>query len=263
MWNKYQWHRLVGQCILLLSLLLPAASLSAAPAKDFFSIKYVSHLWVLLTHPAETLAHYRHDLASPAELQYSSTSHPNSKYMMAYWARSNRNIAAEWRGKAYYDEENNLLLSLLTLGNAKSQHNLNTAYRLGVYGQPYSLFIHERDADRSSLLMTHLDGPSMMLYGFSWVINAPQRWFKQAVFVVDSEDAPWYYLLDWAVAVPLFVLDLIFASVATLLGFLVAFLLHPINSVCSLGGLAYFTVLSIWSAGFELVSAAYYLLPGV
>jgi hypothetical protein len=241
--------------------MLFSTQLSAAPAEQFFSIKNFSEIWLLISHPAETIAHYRHDLSSPFELQYSSYAHDDKLQIMSSWTRSNRNIASEWRGDNFHDEHSNVLLSLLTFGNAGSQRNLNTAYRLGVYGQSYVIFTHKRDTDSSSLLLTHLDAPSVLLYGFSWVVNAPQRWFKQAVFVVDSEDAPWYYLLDWLIAVPLFLLDLLFASIVTILGFALAFLLHPINSLCSFGGLLYFVSLSVWSAGYELLAAGYYLLP--
>lgn len=241
--------------VVLLGLLLSVG----AAAFDFsspISVKKASYYWTVATHPVEALTHALTGRNTMAELQHCvPQSLGGSHDTTAYWARSNHTVSDRWGGKRFLRKPHgNPVAVLMTLGNGRSRTSLNAAYRMGAYGLPYTVFFHHYHRDESRFLFTRLDGPSMLVYGVSWLFNMPQKLVNQVAYIVESGTEPnFFYLIDVVLALFVAVVDLALAVVFTGIGFVGGFVLHPIQSLCSLVGMFYFFVPAFWTAIAELL----------
>jgi hypothetical protein len=220
-------------------------------------IKSASWLWTVTTHPVECLMNDTGRTA--AEMQHCiPRSLGGSDETIAYWIRSNHTVSDRWRNRPFLDEKEHWLLSLLTLGVDASQENLNAAYRMGAYGIPYTVFFHHYQREESQLVMTRLDGPSNLLYGLSWALCSPKKLLWQIAYDVspDTAASKWF-LLDLIVAIPVWILDLALCAVCSAAGVVIGTILHPINSIFSLGGLVWFVPVTIWNAVAEIFSGSW------
>jgi len=247
---------------ILFLLFSPINSFAKSP-DSLMTIKGASFLWTLITHPAETTTHLMENKNSNAELQHViPQSFGGTDLTTAYWARSNHSVSDRWKDRPFLSEHNNAILSMMTFGNDRSQDNLNAAYRMGAYGLPYTVFFHHYRKDESSFVFTELDGPTMLVYGASWLLNMPQKLLNQLAYTIESNSEPnLFYIIDIFLAILVALLDFSIGVIFTFIGFFAGFILHPINSLCSLLGAVYFIPPIIWTAVIDFLYGLLRLLP--
>lgn len=166
--------------------------------------------------------------------------------------------------KDFADAHENFLLNILTFGNDESQRNLNIAYRLSLYVNQYHFFAYTRDS--WYYLPVHMDAGSIFMYGVSYVINIPQRVLTKIDLIWDINDYSYglihysfgdklIFMIDVVLSTLAQFIEFFFAVFGTMIGMVIAFICHPINSICSFVGIIYFAVPVLWSAiGGSLIS---------
>lgn len=63
----------------------------------------------------------------------------------------------------FYEEHNNWLSRIATLGNRSSLENLNLAYRIAKFQRNYSLYLFD-SRGRAEFMATANDGPTVVMY---------------------------------------------------------------------------------------------------
>lgn len=155
----------------------------------------------------------------------------------------------------YRSSHANGMLSMMTMGNDESQRNLNIAYRLSRHINQYHLFVY--NGKDWAFLPVHMDAASMLLYGFSYLLNTPQRTLSKVNLIWNAGEKEYSrltvgnkiaFMIDVVISLLSQVVEIFLALVGTVIGFVVAFICHPINSLCSIGGMFYFLLPVLWSA---------------
>lgn len=245
----------------------------AAQPRSLLSLKGASYGWTVLTNPVESFTRYWARQGTAAEEQhvvpqrYKALS---SHDMVVYWIRSNHSVTDRVGRKPFLSDPDaswlrrNFILSLLTLGNDRSQRNLDIAYRMGAYGRPYSVLFHNYNQDGSRMLPVELDGPSILMYGVSWLVNIPQKLLHQiAYYTRPDSNLSIFAVLDILIAPLVILLEGCFCVVFTILGFVIGCILNPISSLTSIGGAVWYLVPILWTAIWELVVAVFYIILNV
>ena len=162
----------------------------------------------------------------------------------------------------------NAIIKLLTFYNKESLENLNLAYRLGISQKQYSLYMFD-DENKAVFLGSATDGPSMLLYTFTWIVNAPQKIVSEALTIIfasklfkkltrSHDGAVCVFValaLDFLVGLVGYFLDLWLALGNAVVGGIIGLVMHPLNSLCSILGMVYFGAFAIWSGFFEVLFA--------
>lgn len=163
-------------------------------------------------------------------------------------------VTAALHKQNFDDAHNNPILNIMTFGNDESQRNLNIAYRMSLYVNQYHFFAYE--GDDWVYLPSKLDAGAVLMYGISFAINTPQRIFTKLDAIWDKRAAPYeirgffrfVMTIDWIISSVAQLLELFFAFFGTIAGVVIAFICHPINSLCSFVGMFYFAIPVLWSA---------------
>lgn len=155
---------------------------------------------------------------------------------------------------SYSEKHDNALIKLITFGNNDSLERLNAAYRMGTYCIPYALFSYDYGGDNWHLVSCQLDAFSNLVYGFSWIINTPQKLINKLAFIC-SKDSYFniYTLLDIPINIFSCVFDTLCCIAGTYAGFFLGFLFHPIDSICSFFGMFYFIIYSFFIAIIDFI----------
>lgn len=172
----------------------------------------------------------------------------------------------------------NILFSLLTFGHEKSKINLNSSYIAGKYFLPYAIFTYDNKSNWY-YWAAHSDAPSVILYGYSWLINVPAKILDEidAVFKVYANLKGSIYprsyltnvmlLVDITLCVVSLIIEIPLAIINTLLGAIISLIWHPFDSLCSLLGMLYLfvpaTVSSIWGIVANVFLIPYHIFVGI
>ncbi len=150
----------------------------------------------------------------------------------------------------------NILSKIATLGNKESLQNLNSAY-LGARYLPYSVFTYSEDG-KPFYWALRSDACSVLLYGYSWLINIPAKILEKIDFLTTLRDRDktvsfsscfliFFEILFNACSL---VIEIPIAIANTMVGTVIALVAHPLNSICSILGFFYFatvsTIVSLW-----------------
>lgn len=173
---------------------------------------------------------------------------------------------------------NNILFSLLTFGHEKSKINLNSSYIAGKYFLPYAVFTYDNKSNWY-YWAAHSDAPSVILYGYSWLINVPAKILDEidAVFKIYANLKGSIYprsylnnvmlLVDIALCVLSLIIEIPLAIINTILGAIISLIWHPFDSLCSLLGMLYLfvpaTVSSIWGIVANVFLIPYHIFVGI
>lgn len=177
-------------------------------------------------------------------------------------------VSSNWSEINRFVGHDNAIIKLLTFYNKESLENLNLAYRLGISQKQYSLYMFD-DENKAVFLGSATDGPSMLLYTFTWIVNAPQKIVSEALAVIfaskefkqltrSHDGAVCVFLalaLDFLVGLVGYFLDLWLALGNAVVGGIIGLVMHPLNSLCSILGMVYFGAFAIWSGLFEVLFA--------
>ena len=123
--------------------------------------------------------------------------------------------------------------------------------------------------NRAVFLGSATDGPSMLLYTFTSIVNAPQKIVSEALAVIFASKSFKQFTgshtgsfcvfvvlaLDFLVGLVGYILDLWLALGNAVVGGIVGLVMHPLNSLCSILGMVYFGAFAIWSGFFEVLFA--------
>ena len=177
-------------------------------------------------------------------------------------------VSSNWSEINRFEGHDNAIIKLLTFYNKESLENLNLAYRLGISQKQYSLYMFDNE-NKAVFLGSATDGPSMLLYSFTWFVNAPQKIVSEALAVIfasksfkqftgSHDGAVCVFLalaLDFLVGLVGYFLDLWLALGNAVVGGIIGLVMHPLNSLCSILGMVYFGAFAIWSGFFEVLFA--------
>ena len=177
-------------------------------------------------------------------------------------------VSSNWSEINRFVGHDNAIIKLLTFYNKESLENLNLAYRLGISQKQYSLYMFD-DENKAVFLGSATDGPSMLLYTFTWIVNAPQKIVSEALAVIfaskefkqltrSHDGAVCVFValaLDFLVGLVGYFLDLWLALGNAVVGGIIGLVMHPLNSLCSILGMVYFGAFAIWSGFFEVLFA--------
>ena len=164
-------------------------------------------------------------------------------------------------------EENrhsNTLVKVLTLTNEQSLTNLNNAYMLGRTMIPYAFFCFEYKGIRSTnwhFLSTEMDGASTVMYFVSWLCHTPQKIVRQIAYVIHKAP-PIAGLIDVALNICSLLVEFVIGIFGTVVGVILGTLFHPIDTICSIPGLLYFTVTTAVTMITDLFTSCWYLIFG-
>lgn len=181
---------------------------------------------------------------------------------------------AHWSGINFYEGHNNWLSRIATLGNRSSLENLNLAYRMAKFQRNYSLYLFD-SRGKAEFMATATDGPTVVMYSLSWIINIPQKIARHlATIIFDFDTLAKNLELETSSSFMIFIMVVI-DFLVSLLGYFCDFwlalgnifvggilgcLFHPVDSICSLTGLVYFAVPTVWSAFVEFIYAFWHIL---
>ena len=177
-------------------------------------------------------------------------------------------VSSNWSEINRFVGHDNAIIKLLTFYNKESLENLNLAYRLGISQKQYSLYMFD-DENKAVFLGSATDGPSMLLYTFTWLVNAPQKIVSEALTIIfasklfkkltrSHDGAVCVFValaLDFLVGLVGYFLDLWLALGNAVVGGIIGLVMHPLNSLCSILGMVYFGAFAIWSGFFEVLFA--------
>lgn len=102
----------------------------------------------------------------------------------------------------------------------------------------------------------------MLLYGFSWAINIPQRFVSKVPVILTVWErtpseitvAKGLMLIDAVTSgITNCTFDLMFCFTNTLIGTVIAAVCHPLDFLCLLLGMIYFGICSIWTAIVDII----------
>jgi len=229
-------------------------------------VKYLSYSWMIISNPVEYFYVKNHRKNSCGVVlqqvaPFNSTLKPD---LNVYWMRSNHAIATQCADKPFLlkpeDEwlRSNWILSIITLGRNRSQQSLDLAYQLGAYGRPYSILFYSSTDDKSTFLPTVLDGPSMLLYGVSWLVNIPQKFVNDLAYVLHESwkkngDCSYWVLIDVVLTIVAYIIDICLGIVFTIIGVVVGCITCPLSSITSLLGMVWYLIPTLWTAVVELI----------
>lgn len=153
---------------------------------------------------------------------------------------------------------NNFLIKALTFGDKASLGHLNSAYFLGENYVQYFLFAS--NGAESFYIDKAFDAPSVLLYGYSWLINLPAKYLDILDGMIEyasqmekifgfSFGQKVLATVDWliSIVVSIFV-EIPIAFFNTIIGFFIGLIYHPFDSLCSIPGMFYFGILSTFNA---------------
>lgn len=120
---------------------------------------------------------------------------------------------------------------------------------LGTWGLSYSIFKHDYNGADSTLIIFDNDGISNVLYSFSYIINLPQKYINQWVYILDKER---YSLsIDLVLAIPILIFEIVLAMVMGGIGFITGLILNPIDTIMAIpGGIVYAidtSITAVWN----------------
>ncbi len=152
---------------------------------------------------------------------------------------------------------NNFLLTLISFGNEKSINNLNLAKGLGTTAFQYYVIGHPSQ-NHWEYMASNMDAPSVLLYGYTWFINIPAKIFAQIGAISAGTDEFYYsgveiFYIDTVFNIISLVIEIPVAMVNTCIGAVIAFIFHPIDSICGILPAIYFFIYSTLAAIWELI----------
>lgn len=148
----------------------------------------------------------------------------------------------------------------LVLGFTKDNNiNLEKAYMLGTHGISWSLYQHSYNGrGDSGLIAFEFDGVSNLLYGFSWLINIPQKFIHQSAFLIDKGHL--HLLIDMVVLIFVLGFEIVLATFTTAIGAIAGTILNPLDTVFAIPGGVWLALETIIAAVFQTISAVWSLL---
>lgn len=163
-----------------------------------------------------------------------------------FWAESYHSRTDRWNDKPW--ENKHPFWS--NAGFTKdASRGLYEAYMLGTWGLSYSIFKHDYNGADSTLIIFDNDGISNVLYSFSYIINLPQKYINQWVYILDKER---YSLsIDLVLAIPILIFEIVLAMVMGGIGFITGLILNPIDTIMAIpGGIVYAidtSITAVWN----------------
>jgi hypothetical protein len=153
----------------------------------------------------------------------------------------------------------------------ESSVDLYQAYMLGTWGITYSFFKYDYntsnpEAVKSYFIPTSFDGVSNFVYGYSWLVNTPQKFMNQLAYVISPKSTEsskkkfWYLLGDLVVQVLVTSLEAGFALMATMFGVVVGTVLHPVNTVAAIPGGIVDLIDATFTAGWNLLASVWHVI---
>lgn len=137
--------------------------------------------------------------------------------------------------------------------------NLEKAYMLGTHGLSWSLFQHSYNGKGdSSLIAFEFDGISNLLYGFSWLINIPQKFIHQTAFLLDKGHL--HLLVDMLILVFVLAFEAVIAIFITVVGAVAGSIMNPVDTLFAIPGGLWLAFETVIAAIFQTVSAIWSLL---
>lgn len=133
--------------------------------------------------------------------------------------------------------------------------NLEKAYMMGTFGLTWSLFQHSYNgAGPSRIIAFEFDGVSNLLYGFSWLINTPQKYVNQMAYLADKKH--WHLMIDMIILIFVLAIEMLVALLVTVCGTVTGLILNPIDTLFAIPG-------GIWLAFKSCIVAVFHLLSGL
>lgn len=167
-------------------------------------------------------------------------------------------------GENFFQREsfyNNGLIRLLTFWNKEVMGSIAMATSLGDSQIPYYIFFH--GSNDSVYIAKGLTAPGVLLYGYSWIINIPAKFLttwdsfiniSNKVGVVTFGDKILMTLdLLWSFILTIFI-ELPIAIINTILGFFIALVYHPIDSIIAIPGCIYYGILATVNAVWGIIA---------
>lgn len=159
---------------------------------------------------------------------------------------------------------NNIIVKILTFGSEKVLGGIGLAAVLGDTKIPYILFLH--GPKKSAYLAKEITAPGVLLYAYSWIINIPSKFLNSWDSLISNQDYisivgkltfgdKIIFTLDliWSFLITIFV-ELPLALINTVIGFFIALICHPIDSIIAIPGCIYYGILSTLNAIWGIVS---------
>lgn len=228
--------------IVVLTLLLFA---SHAMADNPAGLRYLSKQYCNFTNPVE---HIRNLRRSTCEQQHiiQRQSGGEDTTNAVYFSGSNHMRTDRWDDKPWENAR-----PWLNLGfTGESRQSLEQAYMLGTYGPSWHFLIHSYNGNGgSAFTAVEFDGVSNFLYGYSWLINIPQRMINKMAYIaspkkyrqsgMDIVQHNRFYLIgDFVVAIVVVGFEALLAIVSTIVSTIVGTLFNPVDTLSALlGGL--------------------------
>jgi len=254
----------VFKVLVFILIFLSFATPQVAAKEQFTLIKGMGVIYLGLTNPVEAITSA--SKGGMVEQQHYVPQSFNTNFRdVVLITRINHTVSDRWKNRPFLNKHDNILINALTIFNDDSLASLNAAYRLGAYVSPYAIFRYGYYSSKTSLLCTQLDAPSMLVYGFAWLINTPQKLVNKIAYIIDMNTEPSIIcILDIIPNILTFIcFEIPLAVVGTTVGTIIAFIFNPFDSICSFLGMFYFLVMSVITACWDLFIGIIRLLPFV
>lgn len=151
----------------------------------------------------------------------------------------------------------NFLIKILTFYNKKSLENLNIAAKLGEEYFPYAIFLYNQRSNWF-FLAKQLDAPSVLLYGYSWIINISQKILQQTDTIFKYRHkvvgVNYIQIIDDITNIASLFIEFPLSIFGTISGSIIGIICHPIDSITSILGMIYFIISTTLTAIFGVIS---------
>lgn len=214
----------------------------------------VGKAYCVITHPAEAIKNLRR---STCEQQHviQRQSQGSDIANLVWWAGSHH-VRTDIYGSSPW--ENNRPTKVLSFTD-DNKENLEKAYMLGTYGLTWSLYQHSKNGKGpSNIIAFEFDGVSNLLYGFSWLVNTPQKYVNQMVYLVDERH--WWLIIDMIILIFVLAIEMLVALIVTVCGAVTGLLFNPIDTLLAIPGGLWLAVETCFAAIFHLVGGLWDLL---
>jgi hypothetical protein len=236
-----------------------------------------SKIYCEWTHPVELFNPIRYDNTCEQQHVFQQQN-GGAADSTVYWAASHhiytdstksRFDLSEFEVKKPFEDNPFLLFgdsSKYSKCDGDSCYDLVSAYKMGTYGLPYSFWWNQhrgsmgtgRGVKGSTLLTTEFDGVSHLLYGYSYLVNIPQKQINQLAYYVNKDR--WFLILDWVVGLFVQVLEVGFCLVGSVVGLVVGTIFNPFDTVFSIPNGIVLLVQTTWVAVSQLVFSIFNLV---
>lgn len=169
--------------------------------------------------------------------------------LTAYWSKSDHDYTDRQGESSPYAQDDPWFLSFTD----DNRFNMEAAYKAGTYGLDWTvLLVNYNSKSTVAFAPMKFDGVSNLVYGISWLINVPQKFLHQVLYVIQIREP--ILLIDLLIGLVLLPLQIGLGVAATAAGLVGGSVLNPVDTILAIPGGIMLLVQTVIQAVWELLT---------